>query len=268
MKRTEIDFSKHVLKVTALDGVTIYEFKNPDTIHCMLTFINTCGVMTVTGDLGNWVFCREFHPSGNSDSGVSAGYWDEKLQIASEQKAKKYDAEETSRLIKEFREGFEDNYDRVMNKEELEWVKRMEESVDDEHEYVYVAYREKPSSIDYESVPFGEKRHFWLNAVYDGFDAMCEYIKAHNETEDLGDSLFNLDIWHSPIKKPNSNLLGANFQGISLSQIPYNSKYLKKDDILENEFGSSLVFCGDYYRLVTDDPTEFLFHWFCKWKKV
>ncbi len=92
--------------------------------------------------------------------------------------------------------------------------------------------------------------------------------EVNNRTRDLGDSLFNSDIWHSPIKKPDSRHLGANGQGISLSQIPYNPKYLKKGDILENEFGSSLVFEGDYYLLFTDDPTEILFHWFCKWKKV
>ena len=54
---------------------------------------------------------------------------------------------------------------------------QLENNVDDEYEYTYLAYREKPYSIDYESVPFGKKRHFWLNAVYDGFDAICEVLK-------------------------------------------------------------------------------------------
>jgi hypothetical protein len=62
-RRTKIDFSEHELKITQLEGVLIHEFKRPDTRNCMLVFINTCGVMTVTGDFGNWVFCREFHPS-------------------------------------------------------------------------------------------------------------------------------------------------------------------------------------------------------------
>jgi len=176
-RRTGIDFSRHEVKVTKSEGVLIHEFKRPDTINCMLVFINTCGVMTVTGDFGNWVFCREFHPSADNESFVSAGYWDEKLEIASVQKSDKYDAEETSKIIKEFKETFEESYGREMNEEESDWVEQLENNVDDEHEYIYLAYRENPSSIDYESVPFGEKRHFWLDAVYDGFEALCDSIK-------------------------------------------------------------------------------------------
>lgn len=176
-KRTNIDFSKHELKITELEGVLIHKFKKPDTTDCMLVFINTCGVMTVTGDFGNWVFCREFHPSANNSSGVSGGYMDEKLEISSVQKSDKYDAEETLKRIKEFKETFDANYGREMNEDELDWVEQLENNVDDEHEYIYVAYRETPKDIDYESVPFGKKRHFWLDAVYDGFDAICQVLK-------------------------------------------------------------------------------------------
>jgi len=176
-KRTEIDFSKHELKITKLDGVLIHEFKRPDTINCMLVFINTCGVMTVTGDLGNWVFCREFHPSADNESGVCSGYWDEKLQISSVQKSHKYDADETLKEIKQFKESFFDSYGRDMDEEEIDWVEQLENNVDDEYEYTYIAFREKPIDIDYEDVPFGKKRHYWLDAVYDGFDAICQIMK-------------------------------------------------------------------------------------------
>ena len=176
-KRTKIDFSRHEVKVTKLEGVLIHEFKRPNTRNCMLVFINTCGVMTVTGDFGNWVFCREFHPSTNNDGGVSAGYWDEKLEISSQQKSKIYDAEQTTKCINEFKESFQDAYGREMTEEENDWIESLENNVYDEYEYTYLAYREKPSSIDYESVPFGKKRHFWLEAVYDGFDELCEALK-------------------------------------------------------------------------------------------
>ena len=63
-----------------------------------------------------------------------------------------------------------------MNEDEMDWVEQLENNVDDEHEYIYLAYREKPKDIDYESVPFGEKRHFWLDAVYDGFDEICQAL--------------------------------------------------------------------------------------------
>jgi hypothetical protein len=175
-KRTKIDYSRHELKVTQLEGVLIHHFKRPDTNNCMLTFINTCGVMTVTGDFGNWVFCREFHPSASNEHGVSSGYWDEKLEISSQQKSKKYDAETTQVLLIEFKKSFQDAYGREMNEDEIDWIEQLENNADDEHEYTYLAYREKPNTIDYESVPFGEKRHFWLEAVYDGFDAICQTL--------------------------------------------------------------------------------------------
>ena len=180
-KRTKIDFSKHELKITQFDGVLIHEFKIPDTRNCMLIFINTCGVMTVTGNFGNWVFCREFHPSANYESGVSEGYWDNKLEILSVQKSHEYDAEETSKSIDEFKKTFEEIYGREMDEDEMDWVEQLEKNVDDEHEYIYLAYRyrERPRYIDDESVPFGKKRHFWLNAVYDGFDEICQVMKRN-----------------------------------------------------------------------------------------
>lgn len=183
-KRTKIDFSRHQLKITELEGgVLIHEFKRPDTNNCKIVFINTCGVMTVTGDFGNWVFCREFHPTANS--GVSDGYWDEKLQISSVQKSDMYDKDETLKRIKEFKESFVSNSGREMNQDEIDWVEQLENNVDDKHEYTYLAYREKPIDIDDESVPYGKKRHFWLDAVYDGFDAICQVLKQANESGTL-----------------------------------------------------------------------------------
>lgn len=177
-KRTKIDFTRHVVKVTELEDVLIHEFKRPDTNNCMLVFINAYGVMTVTGDFGNWVFCREFRPH---DGNVSDGYWDEKLEIASVQKSDKYDAEETSKIIDEFKKTFERSYGREMNEDEIDWIEQLENNVDDEYEYTYLAYREKPKDIDYEDVPFGKKRHFWLDVIYDGFEAMCVALKNNQK---------------------------------------------------------------------------------------
>jgi len=175
-KRTNIDFSRHEVEVIKNEHVLIHKFKRPDTINCMLVFINTCGVMTVTGDLGNWVFCREFHPTANKEWSVSGGYWDEKLEISSKQKSHYYDPDKTRKQIEEFKASFEECYGREMNEEEEDWIEQLEYNVDDEHEYVYVAYRCNPGDIDYESIPFGTKRHFWLDAVYDGFDALCNKL--------------------------------------------------------------------------------------------
>lgn len=172
---TGVDFSKHELKVTELDGATIYDFNKPNTRINGLTFINARGVCTVTGDFGNWVFCREFHPSPGE--GVSRGYWDEKLRIASEQKSHEFDSDETNRLLGEFKNDFEDYIGRPMNDEEQDWYDDLCRAVFDKTDYIHVAYRENPSTIDYEYVPFGEKRHVWLEIVYDAFNAMCDQLE-------------------------------------------------------------------------------------------
>ena len=177
-KRTGIDFSKHEVIVTDVDGLLIHHLKIPNTICNNIKYINTNGIMAVTGDFGNWIFCREFHPS--TEGGASAGYWDEKLEISSQQKAKKYDAEETVKRINEFEETFPDYFGREMNEEEKDWVQRLRRNVDDEYEYIYIAYRDSPSSIDSEAVPFGKVRHKWLEIIYDGFDEMCRRIKEQS----------------------------------------------------------------------------------------
>jgi hypothetical protein len=174
-RKTSVDFTNHKLNIIKHDDIVIYEYKKPGTIINGLTFINAKGVMTVTGDFGNWVFCREFHPK--KDDYVSRGYMDEKLQIASEQTSHKFDSETTVNLIKEFKKQFKSAYGRKMNDEEKDWVKDLIYHSDDQHEYIYYAYREKPTTIDYESVPFGKKRHIWLEIIYDAFNEICDLIE-------------------------------------------------------------------------------------------
>lgn len=175
MKRvTSVDFTKHKLNIIKYDDIVIYEFKKPGTVINGLTFINAKGVMTVTGDFGNWVFCREFHPK-NKDY-VGRYYLDEKLEILSQQTTSKFDSEVTLKLIKDFKKEFKDYHGRKMNEEEKEWINDLIYYSDDEYEYTYYAYRKKPESIDYDEVPFGKKRHIWLDIVYDAFNEICDLV--------------------------------------------------------------------------------------------
>lgn len=176
MSRTTIDFSKHEITETKYPGVLIHKFALPHTTDYSVTFINTCGVLTVTGDFGNWVFCREFHPSPSGK--VSDSYWDGKLRQASEsQTSHEYCSETTLELIKEFINEFEDVFGRLPNEKETEWLDDLRYYVDDRVEYEYIAYRNLPIDMDYDYIPYGKARHVWLNAVYDAFDAMCEKLK-------------------------------------------------------------------------------------------
>lgn len=78
-RRTKVDFSSHELKITSLSGEgSKYELKKPDTIIHSVVFFVLGGITAVTGDFGNWIFCREFHPNISGEN-VSDRYWVEKL---------------------------------------------------------------------------------------------------------------------------------------------------------------------------------------------
>lgn len=178
-KRTTVDFSKHIiLESHYQDGeynLDVWDFKLPNSNYLhRITFINSCGILAVKGDFGNWIFCREFHPSEKGF--VSGGYWDEKLVINSEQEASKYSAEATRKAIEEFENKHEDSGEDVKD-----WIEALKDSVEDESEYVFKAYRETPRDIDYEDVPFEKERHYYLNVIYDAFDEMCRKIADKNE---------------------------------------------------------------------------------------
>ena len=73
-KRTDVDFSKHDLTIIKRENYLLHDLKSPDFDYTeRVKFINIEGVLVVTGDYGNWIFCREFHPS--SQGYVSDNYW-------------------------------------------------------------------------------------------------------------------------------------------------------------------------------------------------
>ena len=87
---SSLDFSKHVVTVEKQEGLLIHTLAIPGTITQSVKFINTQGIMAVTGDYGNWIFCREFHPSPTGS--VSDSYWCEKLRISSRQDPYEFDS--------------------------------------------------------------------------------------------------------------------------------------------------------------------------------
>jgi len=170
-KRTGMDFGKHELIITESDGLLIHYLKKPNTICDSIKYINTSGVMAVTGDYGNWIFCREFHPSDKG--GVSEGYWIEKLKIASCQDPMDYSSETTTQRIKErLNELQEDGYDEDKANQLTEYYNDCLQNVDDYYEYIAAA-RNHPSFLDSESIIVGYEVKYWLRVVFDGFDEIC-----------------------------------------------------------------------------------------------
>jgi hypothetical protein len=182
-KRTGIDFSKHEVRVTHFDGLLVHHIKKPGSIHNNIRYINTNGIMAVTGDFGNWIFCREFHPS--QEGGVSDGYWKEKLGIASTQKASDYSAGLTKKSIEgAINGGMEEyGYKGEKLKEVKEYLTACLDHVDDEHEYIAFAYHRCPGYMDAEEIPFEKETKPWLLAVFDGFDEICRRLKNGELTE-------------------------------------------------------------------------------------
>lgn len=168
-------FENHIFSIEECGKFTIYKLKHPEySMMYKVEFIVGNNLTVVTGDYGNWVFCREFHPKTGEIS--SYNYLDEKLEINSVQKSTEFSTEETIKQLKHFVDNFTNNYGREMNEEEREWVDLLDSSVFDEIEYTNTAFREKPNSIDYDEVPFGTRRLRRLEIVYNALDVMCEKI--------------------------------------------------------------------------------------------
>lgn len=217
-KRTNINWQDHNVKYSESDNAKIWTIKKPDTAWDSVIFINSCGIMAVTGDYGNWIFNREFHPEGDK---VSECYWLEKLSISSEQTGLVYDQKET----------FEDIIDAMVeliinNDESVLWEKskefinevtpkirrecqefviddRLLDDLDDhiwnlevikeglryyvscyhqnnegEHRYEVFAHDNLPESWDHEYVVIARVISPQLKAVFDAYD---EIVRRHHE---------------------------------------------------------------------------------------
>lgn len=169
-KRTGVDFTEHDLKVVRTPSYKSFELQKGDSMSQRVKFTLIDGVTLVTGDYGNWVFCRPFEPS--KDGRVSDGYWFEKLQIASTQEYRDYCPKTTQSLLKErlAETGEDDDSEDLIN-----YYNLCLEYVEDEIEYLSVA-REYPDWADYEYIVIGYETKAWLKIVFDAFEHMCQRI--------------------------------------------------------------------------------------------
>lgn len=175
-KRTNLDFSKHKVYVHESDKLLVHLIKIPNDSYNYVRFINTNGIMAVTGDFGNWIFCREFHPS--EENYVSGGYWDEKLGLSSTQQSHEFDSETAQREIKELLEENE------FNEDDTEFLNDLSDAASGS-EYEYIAKAMDHGDFDSEMIPEGKKRNIWLDYIYDAFDEICNRIEAGETFEQL-----------------------------------------------------------------------------------
>lgn len=184
-KYSHVNWDKHELIVKELEGVLIHHLQKPNSVSQNVKFTNTGGVLVVTGDYGNWIFCREFHPS--EEGFVSGGYWCEKLQIASTQEPYEMDSdaiiEELHRMVKEgaAEYGWEGNELEEMKEYYTNCLDYAEES---KEIYQAFAHQNYPSFTDYECVVYLTDYKVWLKCVFDAFNEICRRLEKENQKEE------------------------------------------------------------------------------------
>jgi len=165
--RTNIDWGKHEVTKTEFEGVLIHKIAKPDTRCRSVVFINTQGILAVTGDYGNWIFCREFHPS--KDGFVSDSYWCEKLRIGSTQKPSDFDSDGTEKEIRKMLK------EEDISNEDKEYLKDIIGEVNEcEERYMVYAYDNLPKDRDPEYIPIIKKLNPWLECIFDAFEEICK----------------------------------------------------------------------------------------------
>jgi len=171
-------FKNHQFVEIKSEHAIIHKFYQPGTNCYGVTFINSCGILAVTGDLGNWIFCREFIPVPTKQ-GIDDHYWIQKLQISSEQRGRQFSNDLTRKAIieakSELSEVFEDKHEAVRYYDSCLWAL---DNMDDS-QYQNHAYGELPSGWDFESVIYKEETIPQLEYVFDAFDAMCIKMKEN-----------------------------------------------------------------------------------------
>lgn len=179
--RCDINWSEHIMYKEETELGIIYTLKKPNTIIQKVEFKNLLGNLIITGDFGNYIFCREFHISDDSH-GLSDGYFHEKLSIHSYQDVYKFDSELTEKNIIELIDEVDDYTTDENKKEELlDYYNRLIDNVDDETEYDYIAYREKPNFLDYEDVPKVRDYVTSFKCVMDAYDEIVRRL-SNGET--------------------------------------------------------------------------------------
>ena len=179
-KRTGVEFGAHDVTTITDSHVTSYLFSVGTKYMGSIRFTNAFGVMTVTGDYGNWVFCREFFPNA-IDVGVCESYWLEKLRTYSEQDPYEFDEEETRKEIECWLDGTHEYFDedRPLTNDESVYLSMCLLALDQgELQYIHVAHFENVGRFkDHDRVPLVKKPKYALQVIFDAWDCMVERLK-------------------------------------------------------------------------------------------
>jgi hypothetical protein len=203
-RNPKIDWSKHIVKTIQSENFLKTSLTIPDREEeNSVNFINTSGVLVVTGAYGNWIFSQEFQPS--VEGCVDDGYWIQKLEDNSIQDPVVFSEEATrKKLLEMLREEIWECYgESIPNNigeiedcstydleellkgyhtpliKEIEYLKGCldELNVGSHRSYITYAADELPGSLDSESIVEKFGIHFQLLAVFDAFDEICQRMQ-------------------------------------------------------------------------------------------
>lgn len=181
MSRTNTDFSKHVIGHLKTAEIEQFYFHKPGTRieSVCFTILNTdqAANLVVTGDFGNWIFCRRFHP--DTDAKVSEGYWCEKLRMYSNQHSHVFCGETAQNQIREMMA----DPDAEITAEEWDWLSRLNEAAEEGEWQYHATAMEYPDTFEAENIPRGLRLDYSLEAVFDAWEAMANMLKNTNKEE-------------------------------------------------------------------------------------
>lgn len=171
------DWGKHkqVENTVFMDGkcVNMYTFADPETNNLAIKIINIEGLCVITGDLGNWIFDRCFHPIAGES--VNVPYWLKKLRQNSTQQPCDFDTKETIRQIDEKVKEIEETEHRLQLDKLLYYNDCKMES-DNEVTYMAAAIN-IPECMNNEDIVVGKILNPQLACIFDAFNEMCNRMK-------------------------------------------------------------------------------------------
>jgi hypothetical protein len=170
------DFSKHEIKIYESEEIKKYELFIPGTSSYGIRFINTDGILAVTGDYYNWIFCQEFDPRLERE--VSDYYWAQKLRLMSEQQSHEFSPDKTEEALKEAISEIEEGWDGDEAEELKEYYERcINNMCSSGEEYQNYALLWRPNFLDPSQIIYEKEIKWALQCVFDAFDEIINRLK-------------------------------------------------------------------------------------------
>lgn len=180
--RTNTDFSKHQLDIKKKEGISIYRLHLNFSHSKSVVFINANGVMAVTGDYYNWIFCREFNPE--KEVQVDDRYWAEKLEINSGQKAYEFSPTQTVDMLNEYINDADEYWNEEKANEVREYYQGCIDNVgQDGNEYQYYALTNLPSFLEPGQIAYETELKYGLRFIYDAYEEVIAKVKSEKPTQ-------------------------------------------------------------------------------------